>query len=68
MRRQQIRIYGDDAELYDRVRPSYPPQLIDDVVALVGGDSWMLDAGCGTARDLAPFLTVAMTLSFSCPL
>jgi SAM-dependent methyltransferase len=48
--RQQRFVFGEDAELYDRVRPSYPAELIDDVVALVGPDSFAVDAGCGTGK------------------
>jgi hypothetical protein len=36
MTRPQRLVFGEDAELYDRVRPSYPDELIDDVVRLVG--------------------------------
>lgn len=43
-------MFGEDAELYDRARPSYPAELIDDVVALVGSAARALDIGCGTAK------------------
>lgn len=29
-------MFGEDAERYDRARPSYPAELIDDIVELVG--------------------------------
>jgi trans-aconitate methyltransferase len=38
--------FGDDAEQYDRVRPPYPPALID--VLLAENPSTVLDVGCGT--------------------
>jgi SAM-dependent methyltransferase len=38
--------FGDDAQQYDRARPSYPPALIDDL--LVAGPCSVLDVGCGT--------------------
>ena len=38
--------FGDDAELYDRARPSYPPALIDRL--LRAEPSTVLDVGCGT--------------------
>ena len=38
--------FGDDPERYDRTRPRYPEQLVDD---LVGGERLnLLDVGCGT--------------------
>ncbi len=33
--REQRPVFGEDAELYDQARPSYPAALIDDVVAMV---------------------------------
>jgi SAM-dependent methyltransferase len=42
--------YGENAELYDRVRPHYPDALIDEVVALVGGAGRAVDAATGTAK------------------
>jgi hypothetical protein len=48
--REQRLVFGEDAEAYDRVRPSYPPELIDDVVVLAGRPCRAVDAGCGTGR------------------
>jgi SAM-dependent methyltransferase len=48
--RQQRLVFGEDAELYDAARPSYPQRLIDDVVALVGTGVRVLDIGCGTGK------------------
>jgi SAM-dependent methyltransferase len=39
--------FGADAEQYDRARPSYPPELVDAVVAGQSGLR-VLDVGCGT--------------------
>jgi len=50
MVREQRLVFGEDAELYDRARPSYPAALISDVVGLVGSGSRVLDAGCGTGK------------------
>ena len=36
MEREQRLIFGEDAELYDRARPSYPVDLIDAVLGLSG--------------------------------
>lgn len=44
--RHRAESFGDDAEQYDRTRPSYPAALIDE---LVGPDvRRVLDVGCGT--------------------
>ena len=61
MTREQRLVFGEDAELYNRARPSYPAALIDDVVNLVGQDSRALDAGCGTGK--ATVLLAARGLS-----
>jgi SAM-dependent methyltransferase len=38
--------FGAVAQLYDRVRPSYPPSLVDTLLA--DGARTVLDVGCGT--------------------
>jgi SAM-dependent methyltransferase len=51
-RDEQRLAFGSVAELYDRVRPSYPPGAIDDVVAHAGlarGDA-VLEVGAGTGK------------------
>jgi len=40
--------FGDDPEAYDRSRPSYPPELIEDLAP--DGGLEVLDVGCGTGR------------------
>lgn len=37
------------AELYDRARPSYPEELVDDLVAALPGTR-VLEIGCGTGK------------------
>jgi SAM-dependent methyltransferase len=44
--RTRAESFGTVAELYDRARPSYPPALIDALVA--GAPRRVLDVGCGT--------------------
>ncbi len=41
-------MFGEDAERYDRARPSYPDPLVDDLVGL--GGQRVLDVGCGTGK------------------
>jgi len=46
--RDRSRVFGDDADAYDRTRPGYPAELID---WLVGGSALdVLDVGCGTGK------------------
>src|SRR5579863_4493112 len=40
--------FGGVAALYDQARPTYPPALIDDLMALA--PSHVLDVGCGTGK------------------
>ncbi|WP_406483885.1 class I SAM-dependent methyltransferase [Streptomyces microflavus] len=46
------RIFDEDAELYDRARPGYPPGLYDDLAELAGAGpgSRVLEVGCGTGQ------------------
>jgi SAM-dependent methyltransferase len=56
--RSHLRTTFDEvALLYDRARPSYPPELFDDVVALSGipDGGRILEVGCGTGIATEPF-------------
>jgi SAM-dependent methyltransferase len=47
--RRRASSFGDDAERYDRSRPSYPAALADDLLDGAGDKpSDVLDVGCGT--------------------
>ncbi|TDU87407.1 methyltransferase family protein [Kribbella voronezhensis] len=48
--------FGEDAELYDRVRPTYPPALYDELESLVGNRPRVLEIGCGTGQATGPML------------
>jgi protein-L-isoaspartate O-methyltransferase len=51
--RERLRgTFTEDAELYDRARPGYPPAAIDDLAELAGLRSACraLEIGCGTGR------------------
>lgn len=50
--KEQRLVFGDVAEVYDRVRPGYPGELVDDVMAygdLEAGDR-AIEVGPGTGR------------------
>jgi SAM-dependent methyltransferase len=50
------RTFGEDAELYDRVRPHYPAALFDDLARLtgLGAGAHVLEIGCGTGIATVP--------------
>jgi SAM-dependent methyltransferase len=45
-------VFGEEAELYDRARPSYPAALIDELLERCGGGR-ALDVGAGTGHASA---------------
>ncbi|MBU0494188.1 MAG: class I SAM-dependent methyltransferase [Chloroflexi bacterium] len=49
--------FNDAARLYDEVRPGYPDQLVEDVIALSGilPDGRILEIGCGPGKATLPF-------------
>ncbi|MET9774006.1 class I SAM-dependent methyltransferase [Streptomyces sp. NPDC006367] len=50
------RTFDEDAELYDRARPGYPPALYDDLAEVAGArpGSRVLEIGCGTGQATVP--------------
>jgi trans-aconitate methyltransferase len=48
--REQRLVFGEDPDLYDLARPSYPAALLDDLVTMVGPSARALDVGCGTGK------------------
>lgn len=58
------RVFGEIAELYDDVRPAYPPQLLDAIVDFHGGqprNAADVGAGTGKATELLVRLGVPIT-------
>src|SRR5262245_22227111 len=51
-RRDLGRVFNEVPELYDRIRPGYPDELFEDLVAITGIDnrSSVLEVGCGTGQ------------------
>lgn len=51
-RRRLGEVFDEVAQLYDRVRPTYPDELFADLVAVTGLDerSAVLEVGCGTGQ------------------
>ncbi len=52
-RRLRSHAFGEAAELYDRRRPGYPPELLDDAIATAAASGPVeraLEAGAGTGR------------------
>lgn len=55
--RERLRwMFTQDAELYDRCRPGYPPRLFDDLALHtgLGLGSRVLEIGCGTGQATVP--------------
>lgn len=50
------RTFDEDAELYDRARPGYPPELFDDLAELAGTGPGcrVLEVGAGTGKATLP--------------
>jgi SAM-dependent methyltransferase len=48
--RERRLVFGEVADTYDRVRPGYPPEVVDDLVALVGSPARVLEIGAGTGK------------------
>jgi SAM-dependent methyltransferase len=51
-RRSLGQVFNEVPELYDRVRPGYPDEMVADLVAITGLDdtSSVLEVGCGTGQ------------------
>jgi trans-aconitate methyltransferase len=51
-RRNLRSVFNEVPELYDRVRPNYPDELVKDLAAITGMDerSAVLEVGCGTGQ------------------
>lgn len=56
-REERRKTFDEVADLYDRFRPSYPEQLVDDVVWLSGVPQHgrILEIGCGTGKATEKF-------------
>jgi SAM-dependent methyltransferase len=55
MREQRRRAFGSAAELYDLRRPSYPAQLVDDVISYAHDPESALEVGSGTGKATVLF-------------
>ncbi len=58
--REQRLVFGEVAELYDRVRAGYPDAVIDDVISFTGsGGPYLraLEVGAGTGKATVSFAT-----------
>ena len=54
--RERRRTFDEVAELYDRARPRYPDEMLDDLVELcgLGPGSRVVEVGCGTGKATLP--------------
>ncbi len=53
------------SELYDRARPSYPPEILDDLAALaqLPAGAQLLEIGCGTGQATLPLAERGYTIT-----
>jgi SAM-dependent methyltransferase len=58
--RARAESFGSVAEQYDRYRPSYPDELISDLLGL--GPEWTLDVACGTGKVAVPLLACGLAV------
>lgn len=65
MTREQRLVFGEVADLYDRVRPDYPETLVDDVLSFSGIDSGdrALEVGPGTGRATLRFAARGLAIT-----
>ncbi len=56
--------FGQDAELYDQCRPTYPPPLFTDLATLadLGPHARVLELGCGTGQATLPLAQLGCTV------
>jgi SAM-dependent methyltransferase len=52
MERERRLVFGEDAQLYDDARPSYPDALANDLVGFAGQGARVVDIGSGTGKAL----------------
>jgi SAM-dependent methyltransferase len=63
--RNPARVFGEVTSDYDRVRPSYPAALVDDVLSYsqaASGDLRGLEVGAGTGRATEAFATKGLSV------
>ena len=58
--RDRAESFGAVADQYDRYRPSYPDQLIADLIDL--DPEWTLDVACGTGKVAVPLLACGLAV------
>ena len=64
-RRATGRLFDEVPELYDRVRPTYPPELFADLVAITGihAGSSVLEVGCGTGQATSSLAALGFSVT-----
>lgn len=60
--REQGEVFGEVADDYDRIRPGYPDQLVDDVLAAAGPGP-VLEVGAGTGKATVGFAARGVSLT-----
>ncbi|MBN3924196.1 MAG: methyltransferase domain-containing protein [Nostoc sp. NMS4] len=65
MNRKRSESFNEVAEIYDAARPSYPSQLIEDVIEMANlpDSASILDIGTGTGKGTVPFAEKGYAIS-----
>lgn len=62
--KKRAQTFNQIAQLYDAARPSYPPELVEDVIALaqLSATAQILEIGTGTGKATLPFAQRGYTI------
>lgn len=60
--RQQAQIFGDDAASYDRFRPAYPRELLEEIVQRSSASTPVLEIGAGTGKATKALTTLGRSV------
>lgn len=60
--RPQRTVFGEVAEVYDRIRPGYPDELVAAVLDYAGAPGWAVEVGAGTGKGTEAFVRAGVAV------